>query len=72
MRVINYRYEELALYWIDYSSVARPYYGKVRARNTRTVTTYGTHPWLIVNPWDEIVGIFVPYTAARDTDIIIK
>ena len=45
---------------------------KVGAGNTWTVTTYGTHPWLIANPRNEIVGIFVPYTAARDTDIIIK
>ena len=72
MRVINYGNEELALYWVDYSGVARPYYGKVGAGSTCTVTTYGTHPWLIVNPRDKIVGIFVPYTAARDTDIIIK
>ena len=71
MRVLNHGNEELALYWVDYSGATRPY-GKVGAGNTWTVTTYGTHPWLIANPRDEIVGIFVPYTAARDTDIVIK
>jgi hypothetical protein len=71
VRVINKGNEELTLYWVNYSG-ATISYGTVKAGNTWTVATYGTHPWLIANPRDEIVGIFIPYTAAKDTDIIIK
>ena len=55
----------------SYSGNTRSY-GKVQAGGTLGITTYGTHPWLITNPSDQIVGIFVPYTAAKNTDIIIK
>ena len=71
MRIINNGNEELALYWVDYSG-AGIHYINIPAGETRGVVTYGTHPWLIANPRDKIVGIFVPYTAARDTNIIIK
>ena len=71
MRVINQGNEELSLYWVNYSGNTRSY-GKVKAGGTWAITTYGTHPWLITNPSGQIVGIFVPYTAAKNTDIIIK
>ena len=71
MRVINNGNEELTLYWVNYNG-ATISYGKVQVGETWTASTYGTHPWLIANPRNEIVGIFVPYTAAKDTDIIIK
>ena len=71
MRVINQGNEELSLYWVNYRGNTRSY-GKVKAGGTWAITTYGTHPWLITNPSGQIVGIFVPYTAAKNTDIIIK
>ena len=71
LKVINNGNEDLTMYWVNYqgSTVS---YGKAQTGKTWSVTTYGTHPWLIANPRDEIVGIFVPYSAARDTEIIIK
>jgi hypothetical protein len=56
VRVINNGNEELTLCWVDYSN-ATTSHGTVNAGNTWTVTTYRTHPWLIANPRDEIVGI---------------
>ena len=64
MRVINQGSEELSLYWVKYSGGTRSY-GKVQAGGPWVVTTYRTHPWLITNPNDQIVGIFIPYTAAK-------
>ena len=74
MRVINHGNKELALYWIDYSGAAMHMHCtcvNILAGETRGVVTYGAHPWLIANPRDKIVGTFILYTAARDTDIII-
>ena len=71
LKIINNGNEDLAMYWVNYqgSTVS---YGKAQAGKTWSIITYGTHPWIITNPSEEIVGIFVPYTAARDTEIIIK
>ena len=64
MRVINQGSEELSLYWVKYIGGTRSY-GKVQAGEPWVVITYGTHPWLITNPNDQIVGISIPYTAAK-------
>ena len=71
LKITNAGKENLALYWVNYKGAPVPY-GTAQTGSTRSFTTYGTHPWLLVNPRDEIVGIFVPYEAARDTEIIIK
>ena len=71
MRIINQGNEELTLYWVDYKGGPKSY-GKIQPGETKGMNTYETHPWLIANPRDEVVGIFVPYTAAKNTDIIIK
>ena len=71
LKITNQGNEDLALYWVNYQG-APVSYGTAQPGKVLSFTTYGTHPWLIANPRDEIVGIFVPYKAARDTEIIIK
>ena len=71
VRFINQGSQTLAIYWVNYQGLA-VFYGTLRPGGTYTVFTYGTHPWLAVNPINEVVAVFAPYIAARNTDIIIK
>ena len=71
MRVFNERDDTVTMYWVNYSGGTRSY-GTISPGGNWAVTTYGTHPWLIVDSSDEIVGIYIPYTSAGDTDITLK
>lgn len=71
MKVTNQRNEAVTVYWVNYSGNLRSY-GTIQHGHTWTVRTYGTHPWLIVNPRGEIIGIYIPYTAAGETLITVK
>lgn len=59
------------MYWVNYSGNLRSY-GTIRPGSTWTVITYGTHPWLIVDPRNNIVGIYIPYTSAGNTQINVQ
>lgn len=67
----NSRDEQLTMYWVNYSGGTRSY-GNINPGRTWSVTTYGSHPWLITTASDEIVGIYVPYDAAGNTQINIE
>ena len=71
VRFINQGSQTLTIYWVNYQGSA-VFYSNLRSGGTYAVITYGTHPWLVANPRDEVVAVFAPYTAAKNTDIVIK
>ena len=63
LTVTNRRNERVTMYWVNYSGGTRSY-GTIEPDHTWGVNTFATHPWLIVDSNNDIIGIYIPYTSA--------
>ena len=60
--IYNNRDEVITLYWVNYSGAAVNY-GTIQTNRGLILSTYGTHPWLVADAYENAIAAFIPYTS---------
>lgn len=64
VNLLNYRYEYISVYWVNYNGAPQKYIDSLAPTYRDVLTTYGTHPWILANAADDdMIAYFVPYTS---------